>query len=134
MKIRAHHLLCMQGFQGYGYSKDFIDNLRNIIIKLKAHPETEIELIDECDAICASCPHNKKDRCDIRPEANETIQQQDRIVLGVLGLSTGTKITIKDVHALIQEKINTPSTAHHLCGDCPWKMQCLWFIKQTNRD
>jgi hypothetical protein len=21
--IRAHHLLCMQGFQGYGYTPDF---------------------------------------------------------------------------------------------------------------
>ena len=31
LSIRAHHFLCMQGFQGYGYSEDFIRNMAGII-------------------------------------------------------------------------------------------------------
>ena len=30
IRIRAHHLLCMQGFQGYGYNKTFTENMTHI--------------------------------------------------------------------------------------------------------
>ena len=29
--LRGHHLLCIQGYQGYGYSEKFTDNMDNII-------------------------------------------------------------------------------------------------------
>jgi hypothetical protein len=30
IKLRVHHLLCLQGYQGYGYDECFKKNLENI--------------------------------------------------------------------------------------------------------
>ena len=26
--LRGHHLLCLKGFQGYGYDDDFVENMK----------------------------------------------------------------------------------------------------------
>ena len=59
LKIRAHHLCCIQGFQGYGYSPVFVANMRAVISDLEACPSTSLELVSECDVICLSCPKQK---------------------------------------------------------------------------
>lgn len=127
MKIRAHHLLCMQGFQGYGYSKNFVENLRTIIATLTAAPDTEVEIISSCDDICAHCPHNKNNECIIKPEANELVKRQDLDLLAILNLQPGTKIKIRDALALIEKKLYNPMIIKKLCGNCEWKEKCLWF-------
>ncbi|HII92208.1 MAG TPA: DUF1284 domain-containing protein, partial [Methanosarcina sp.] len=44
LKIRAHHLCCIQGFQGYGYSPVFVANMRAVISDIKAFPSRPLEL------------------------------------------------------------------------------------------
>jgi len=70
LKIRAHHLCCIQGFQGYGYSPIFVANLRVVISDIKAFPSRPLELISECDVVCESCPgkrefRHKKWKCSL---------------------------------------------------------------------
>jgi len=119
----------MRGFKGYGYSKDFVNNLRSIIDQLTAHPTTEIEIIDECDAICAHCPHKKNDRCAADKNAWQRIKERDHKVLQALTLGVGTKINMIDLTILIEEKLNTPEVVQDICGNCIWKDICL---NQTN--
>ena len=57
MRIRAHHLLCMQGFQGYGYSKDFALHMLKVMDHIMDNPLCELDIITECDEICLHCPH-----------------------------------------------------------------------------
>jgi hypothetical protein len=45
INIRVHHLLCMQGFQGYGYNDDFATHLKNIIERFRKNPDTFIQVI-----------------------------------------------------------------------------------------
>ena len=59
MKIRAHHILCMQGFQGHGYSEEFSQNMSEVIEYLKSNQEQIIEITDDVDVVCKYCPHKK---------------------------------------------------------------------------
>jgi len=131
MKIRAHHLLCMQGFQGYGYSKKFVKNMAAVIAELAANPDTEIEIVCEGDVICSQCPFDKNNRCAMWADAHEHMRNRDVAILDTLGLMPNTRMKIKEVHNLIEKKINTPEITQKLCGTCLWKKKCLWFIKQT---
>ena len=73
IRLRAHHLLCLQGFQGYGYNKEFIQNLYEILQRFDTEPKLEIQVITECDDICMKCPYNKDNVCSKEPDSEEKI-------------------------------------------------------------
>ena len=131
MKIRAHHFLCMQGFQGYGYNKAFTDNLKKIIERLKKTPGIENKIIIECDIICSACPHNKSGLCEKNKNSGREIQNMDLKVLKKLGLKSGTIIKLKDIFSLIDEKIKTATDAQDICGNCLWQDKCLWHKRKA---
>ena len=37
IKLRYHHLLCINYFKGYGYDEDFINNMKKIKAKIYVH-------------------------------------------------------------------------------------------------
>jgi len=39
MKIRAHHLLCLLGFVGMGYSSKFVEKIKEIKKKVENEPD-----------------------------------------------------------------------------------------------
>jgi hypothetical protein len=130
MKIRAHHLLCMQGFQGYGYNEDFSENMSKVIKNLKSSPEQKIKIVTECDVICLYCPHNKKEKCK-NILSNWIIKRMDRKVLKKLGLEVGTNISAFSIFSLVNERFKTYSDIQDICGDCKWNEKCLWFISRS---
>jgi hypothetical protein len=91
LKIRAHHLCCIQGFQGYGYSPAFVANMRAVISDLEALPSRPLRLITECDAICISCPSKRE--CTIQEShLSRRIRQMDLVVLEKLRIEDGTVV------------------------------------------
>ena len=48
--LRGHHLLCLQGFQGYGYDEDFVKNMTEINFSRK-QKDTLISITNENDDI-----------------------------------------------------------------------------------
>lgn len=122
IKIRAHHLLCMQGFQGHGYSKDFVINMSQVIKNLKS-PNREIEIIAECDAICLPCPHKKDGVCRKNPDSPTEIKNIDMKVLKKLDLRKGGKIKAKDILTIIKTKLKV-NDIEDICGNCQWKEKC----------
>ena len=79
MELRGHHLLCILGFQGYGYSEDFVLNMTRIN-ELRKTDKTTIKLINSSDDICSACPNLKNDLCENEMQ-NETIVKMDEEVL-----------------------------------------------------
>jgi hypothetical protein len=57
--LRAHHLLCFLGFQGIGYTADFIRNFHKVKRLVEQNPDLEIEVVDTCDVVCISAPTRK---------------------------------------------------------------------------
>lgn len=53
MKLRAHHLICLLGFRGLGYSPEFVENMARIADQLRSFPHTVIEIVRRPDDICS---------------------------------------------------------------------------------
>lgn len=126
MKIRAHHLLCIQGFQGYGYSEEFTENMSKVIQNLKSFPNHKIQITTCCDIFCACCPHNIGDKCAESSKSNEKIIEMDVKVLKTIGLPVNTIIEAHDAFQLINNYFKS-SNISEICGNCKWKDKCLFF-------
>lgn len=86
IKLRGHHLLCLQGYQGYGYDSEFEKNMTKIHKKLNIttindndnndytnnknnennkNKNNNIKIIvgDTADDLCAFCPNLKEGIC-----------------------------------------------------------------------
>ena len=81
--LRGHHLLCLQGYQGYGYDDNFKKNMENIINILKNEDSNvKVVLTESPDVLCEFCP-NLKDKICIgesnNTEINENIKGDSNI-------------------------------------------------------
>jgi uncharacterized protein len=128
MKIRAHHLCCMQGFQGYGYSPAFVANMRTVISDIKTSSSRPIELVSECDAICISCP-NKTECSTLKSIHSHRIKNMDLVVMRKLNIKEGTVMEAKEAFKLINSKLNNASDVEDVCETCKWKKKCLWYTQ-----
>ena len=131
LRIRSHHLCCIQGFQGYGYSLAFVANMRAVISDLEALPSRPLKLVTKCDAICISCPSKRE--CTIQEShISRRIKQMDLVVLDKLGIEDGTVLRADEAFRLINSKITSAQDVEDVCGTCKWRQKCLWYI-QTGR-
>jgi hypothetical protein len=120
IRLRGHTLLCLQGFRGEGYSRDFTDNLAAIHASLSGTPAHPVELVEEPDAVCGACPHRAPAGCALNGNGSEAgMQAQDRTVLKRLGLSGGGVVRWRDVLERIRISIKG-SDLPGICGQCRW--------------
>lgn len=119
MRLRPHHGLCAQSFEGKGYSDAFTANMARILKSLDMSPEQEIILSVAPDDICKSCPRMEGNRC----ESEAHIEAIDRRCLTACGLTEGTRLTWRDYREMARTilKLHGPET---LCGDCQWMHIC----------
>lgn len=129
IKIRAHHLFCVQGYQGYGYSDKFQANLERIIKLINTVPDLEIEVIAEKDMICSYCPHTGKNGCQQDEDSAQKIQSMDLKILEKLNLKEGIREQAQNLVMLTNTKFKTYFDIQEICGNCQWKEKCLWFQK-----
>ncbi len=122
MRLRAHHLLCVQGFRGYGYSEEFTANMRSIIELIHSEPELYADIVAECDVICLKCPHNKGGVC----EKKETVEMDMR-VLAKLGLESGERVRVREILSRAKGIFSNREELNKICNACPWKDVCGWF-------
>jgi len=126
LRIRAHHFLCMQGFQGSGYNREFTDNMRRVIEEIKLAPGLKAEIISRCDEICSCCPHNSGGICRKSPGAKD----MDLNVMRHLDIEEGSKMKVKSIFNLVNAKLKSRSEVQSVCGLCEWKERCLWFASR----
>ena len=77
--LRGHHLLCLKGFQGYGYDENFTKNMIDVNSKRKME-NTTITLTNSPDDVCKACPNLKNNVCE-NEKQNEKIVFMDNEVL-----------------------------------------------------
>ena len=126
IKIRAHHLLCIQGFQGYGYSKDFETHMQRIIIFLNTNPSTKIQIITKTDELCSHCPYNYKNSYNMDKYSHIIMKKLDKLVIKKFLLKENQIYTIEDALKLVNNNINQ-SKLMEICGNCSWNNKCLFF-------
>ena len=143
--LRGHHLLCLQGYQGYGYDEKFKSNMEKIIKYLKEDNQSEKIIITESsDDICEFCPNLKEDICcgelDISDktkenqgkisEINTSICKKDSIILKRSNLIKNKKYSYNELISIINKTFTTISEANEVCGECNWIDKCLWYQKR----
>lgn len=118
MRIRAHNLLCIQGFVGKGYSPEFVANMERIVGALRE--DTPVTVADEPDALCRECPNLAADGCALHgPGTERGIRAQDRDVLRRLGLQAGATVVWGEILRRIRAHVS-PDDLEAICGNCPW--------------
>jgi hypothetical protein len=143
IRIRAHNLLCLQGYQGLGYTREFIEHMTMIHGYLKGNPKAEVMVVVGEDTFCKHCPHNYKGRCTegdpvdqpVPLDAPDNSILMDRRVLTWLGLSENNVYLWREILYKVGETVDS-STMDMLCGsNCPWRDQghCEEALDELNR-
>jgi len=122
IRIRAHHLLCIQGYQGYGYSSGFADGFGMTRDTLYGN-DPIIRIIEGVDDICSVCPNLHEGQCS---EYSGKVLLMDRTILGLLGISNGTTMRFKEALDLVRSHL-TEKDIKEICNGCRWKGVCLFY-------
>ena len=121
--LRGHHLLCLQGFQGYGYDEAFVENMGEINRQRKLD-NTTISLTNTADDIFKSCPNLKDGLCENQKQ-NETIKSMDEQVLSKLDPSK--EYNSLNLFKEVEKNFNSKESVSKICSKCMWHKECLFY-------
>ncbi len=120
MVLRGHHLLCVQGFQGMGYSPGFVKEFSKIVEKIRdEEKDFSVQVIAGLDDACQHCPNKGENKCEADMGSNEHVLIMDLRVISHLGLIEGAAYPKSYLLELIAKEI-TPDDLDHLCSNCSW--------------
>ena len=126
--LRGHHLLCLKGFQGYGYDENFTKNMTDVNSKRKL-TNTTISLTNSPDDICKACPNLKNDLCEDTFQ-NEKIIAMDNEVLKKIDISK--EYNSVELFKKIDEIFDTKQSVAEICFNCMWHEKCLFYQNLSN--
>lgn len=115
IQLRGHHLLCLLGFRGMGYSEAYAANMTRVYNRLREEPQTEVAIIAGPDELCACFPADAEPHCE-----NASVTSLDRSVLAKLGLRSGDTLPWIEVIALVRSRVQ-PEDINELCITCQWR-------------
>lgn len=115
IRLRGHHLLCLLGYRGKGYSDGFCANMTEVYEKLRRKPDTVIEIIEGPDEICRAFPADQPSHC-----LNGSVFRKDRAILERLALAPGDAVRWRDVCDRVAVRV-APEDIAQLCSDCRWQ-------------
>lgn len=115
IQLRGHHLLCLLGFRGMGYSPEFTMNMAAVYEQLRNEPASMVTLISGSDDLCRCYPQDKPNHCDTK-----SVHDRDDTVLKRLGLMPGTSISWQEILQLMEKHL-VPEDIPRICGSCPWQ-------------
>jgi soluble lytic murein transglycosylase-like protein len=119
LEFRPHHFLCTVGFEGKGYSDEFVREFQAIADRLRREPDgdsVKIRVVPQTDSICGPCPNRRETKCT----SEDKIQALDRNHAAVLGLKPGDELTWGEAKRLLARKM-TPAAFDSACEPCGWK-------------
>lgn len=118
--IRPHHLLCLQFFEGKGYSDSFVKHMTEIHDKL-LEENPKIHLVKGTDDICKSCPNNERGRCNKESSVSgNDMRTYEAIKDEVNGDGTWEELT-----ELVYKNIINQNKLKQVCETCRWSDICM---------
>lgn len=118
--VRGHHLLCVHGFRGMGYSPDFIKNMDQLVTNIRDEKKDfMIKVVAAFDDACVACPHKGMTECEANEGSNQHVLSMDGKVIAHLGLEPERAYRKSDLVALTAGKVQ-PADLDYLCAGCSW--------------
>ncbi|MGN0014443.1 MAG: DUF1284 domain-containing protein [Candidatus Gastranaerophilaceae bacterium] len=133
LNLRAHHLLCLPGYEGKGYDGAHKTSWDTVSEQLKEHPDTFVRIIDGKDDLCKNCP-NAKGVNGIKCNAG-FLSKLDEKVKDMLFLKTGLVLTWNQLMERVYAIMNKDNHKE-VCGNCEWRRAglCEDTFSQENKD
>lgn len=120
MKLRGHHLLCILGFRGRGYSAQHVANMAALVQQLRSLPLLAVQVTDSPDDICFRCPYLEKGVCAQKGAGSELrVASRDQRLLLRLGLLPGACLPWSEIQRRIAATV-VPQDLETLCKGCQW--------------
>lgn len=113
-RLRGHHLFCLLGFRGMGYSDQYVKVMKELYYTLNSNPETAVCIISGPDDLCNNYPTDKPCHCE-----EQVVYNRDANMLDHLGLRLDEQYTWKEILSLIG-KVAVPADIPRFCSTCPW--------------
>lgn len=123
--LRGHHLLCLKGFQGYGYDEDFVKNMSDINTKRK-QDTTTITLTNTCDDICKACPKLENGHCENENQNRRIVEMDDEVLKK---LDDTKEYNALELFETVDSIFNTKESVSEICSNCMWHKKCLFYQK-----
>ncbi|MBO8157371.1 MAG: DUF1284 domain-containing protein [Bacillaceae bacterium] len=118
--LRGHHLLCVHGFRGMGYSSEFVQKMQQIVEEIRnTDLDFPVQVIAGLDETCFSCPHKGEGYCNKSPESNAHVLGMDRRVISHLGLEDGQVYQKSELVKAVKKYVE-PEDLDELCKGCSW--------------
>lgn len=114
-KLRGHHLFCLLGYQGMGYSQEYVENMTRLHQTLRANPKIKIQLVKGPDQLCEKYPSSDECHCE-----HDNIYERDSAIIEKLGIKIGQILNWEDIESLIRKYI-VPSDIQIVCESCSWR-------------
>jgi uncharacterized protein len=127
LKIRAHHLLCMQGYQGYGYDRKFEAGMSAVLDMINRKPDINIMTAAGNDIICGHCPHGSENCCRRGYDSDSKMKDMDKMILEMLKLKENRIYRADRLFSLVKSRFQTILDIKGICDYCEWRDKCLWF-------
>ena len=118
--LRPHHGMCIQFYEGKGYSEDFTDHMGRIIREMEEDPSQIIKLQVETDIVCENCPNNEAGECTTA----DKVKRYDEEVLKACDLDEDDDISFAGFTELVRDMIIDAGIRNDICGDCSWDYIC----------
>ncbi|WFD09337.1 DUF1284 domain-containing protein [Tepidibacter hydrothermalis] len=116
MKLRAHHILCIQGYMGNGYDKNFTNNMDQIVKHLKSNPKSKVTIIDSIDCICSKCPNTiNNTHC----QTQDKVKTLDLNVINLLNIQKNKTYTYDDILDILSTNLSIDKF-NRICSNCQW--------------
>jgi uncharacterized protein len=118
--LRGHHLLCVHGFQGMGYSPSFVEKMTEIVDEIRNNEyDFPIQIVEGFDEACATCPHQGETLCQNTEEGDAHVRKLDQNVMQKLGINHG-EVWSKDKLIALTAQTVEPDDLDSLCAGCSW--------------
>ncbi|MCM3766686.1 DUF1284 domain-containing protein [Neobacillus niacini] len=114
-KLRGHHLFCLLGYRGMGYSEEYVKNMTLLHQTLRENPKTLVELVEGPDQLCAKFPNSGTYHCQ-----DDNIYVRDAAILEKMGLRIGQVLSWEEIEACICNSV-VPSDIQIVCETCSWR-------------
>lgn len=120
--IRPHHLLCLQFFEGKGYSDDFVKHMAEIHKKL-LNENPIINIVAGVDDICKNCPNNENGQCNKEP----SVLGNDNRTYDAMKDDLKNEQTWKELTEIVYKNIIDKNKLKVVCKTCRWSEICTKY-------
>ncbi|MEF3280874.1 MAG: DUF1284 domain-containing protein [Elusimicrobiota bacterium] len=125
VRLRAHHLLCIEGFEGKGYNREFVENMWHIVDIL--NEKSKVMILDSCDYICKKCPNKEENICVSPYGGEKQVKKMDRFVIESLNIENNKVYLYGRLREKVFDVFKTKKSLNGVCFLCSWKRICKWY-------